>query len=272
MNLKKNTGILIYFIFTTLLGFITVLMIPFALYKDEWFLYIIILILIFSIFLSGFMLKKYKDILRFYDIAYYIANEREEFARIIHDEIIQDLYSIINNLSLSKADIDLSREITRNLEKKSRNIMMQYRNSLLDEVDILDNFRSIVYDLENLFPNKHYSTEMDILLDENKLDNKDKLRILIIISKELLNNIYKHSNGYKIEFRIYIADDGYKIEIVSDGANEEDYHNILNSKSGILFIKFLVDSNGGSIDYFYEDGILKTKVFIKGDGIENNFT
>lgn len=271
--MKKNTGILIYFVLTILLGVITVIMIPYALSRNELYIYLILLILIISIILSGIMLNKYKNMIEFFDIAYYISNEREEFARIVHDEIIQDLYGIINNLSLNNPDIDVSIEIARNLELKTRNIMKQYRNTLLGDVDVLDNFKSIIYDVESLYPSRRYNVEMNVELDENIISNEiNSLRVLYIITKELLNNIYKHSNGDKISLRIHRVADGYKIVIISDGTNEEDYYNILNSKSGVLFIKFLVNSNGGDIEYFYNDGILKTEVFIKGDEIEDNNT
>ena len=271
--MKKNTGILIYFVLAILLGVITVIMIPYALSRNELYIYLILLILIISIILSGTMLNKYKNMIEFFDIAYYIANEREEFARIVHDEIIQDLYGIINNLSLNNPDIDVSREIARNLELKTRNIMMQYRNTLLGDVDVLDNFKSIIYDVESLYPSRRYNVKMNVELDENIISNEiNSLRVLYIITKELLNNIYKHSNGDQISLRIHGVDGGYKIVIISDGTNEEDYYNILNSKSGVLFIKFLVNSNGGDIEYFYKDGILKTEVFIKGDEIEDNNT
>lgn len=271
--MKKNTGILIYFVLTILLGVITVIMIPYALSRNELYIYLILLILIISIILSGTMLNKYKNMIEFFDIAYYIANEREEFARIVHDEIIQDLYGIINNLSLNNPDIDVSREIARNLELKTRNIMMQYRNTLLGDVDVLDNFKSIIYDVESLYPSRRYNVKMNVELDENIISNEiNSLRVLYIIIKELLNNIYKHSNGDQISLRIHGVDGGYKIVIISDGTNEEDYYNILNSKSGVLFIKFLVSSNGGDIEYFYKDGILKTEVFVKGDKIEDNNT
>lgn len=271
--MKKNTGILIYFVLTILLGVITVIMIPYSLSRNELYIYLILLILIISIILSGTILNKYKNMIEFFDIAYYIANEREEFARIVHDEIIQDLYGIINNLSLNNPDIDVSREIARNLELKTRNIMMQYRNTLLGDVDVLDNFKSIIYDVESLYPSRRYNVKMNVELDENIISNEiNSLRVLYIITKELLNNIYKHSNGDQISLRIHGVDGGYKIVIISDGTNEEDYYNILNSKSGVLFIKFLVSSNGGDIEYFYKDGILKTEVFVKGDKIEDNNT
>ncbi|WP_296115221.1 hypothetical protein [uncultured Anaerococcus sp.] len=169
-------------------------------------------------------------------------------------------------MSFDEPDIKLIREIVVNLERKSRSIMMQYRNTLLDDIDILDNFRSIIYDVENLFPDKHYDVEINVSLDE-EISNKNtnKLRVLVIIVKELLNNIYKHSQGKTINLNLYSVNDGYRLKIISDGTKREDYLNILNSKSGVLFIKFLVDSNGGTVDYFYENGILMTEVFIKCD-------
>ena len=53
--------------------------------------------------------------------------------------------------------------------------------------------------------------------------------------------------------------------VTSDGTSEGDYKKILESKGGVLFMKFLLESLDGSIKYFYEDGILRTQVRLGED-------
>lgn len=52
----------------------------------------------------------YKKIYKLYYLSDYIANERDEFVRIIHDDIIQDIFAIKNYLSLKNSDIEYAKK------------------------------------------------------------------------------------------------------------------------------------------------------------------
>lgn len=205
------------------------------------------------------ILKRYQKTVKYFDLGQYLTSQQEDFARVIHDEIIQDLYGIINNLNLKTPDIIKAKSIAENLENKSRSLMTYYRESLISDMSLEENVESIFYDVEALYPGKNFDFSIDI--SENiKERNPQRLRTILIITKELLNNIYKHSRGSKITYKMDLEGGDIILKVTSDGESQNDFNNIGESRGGVLFMKFLIESLGGDIKYFYKDGILKTQV------------
>lgn len=257
----REKGIIIYILLTCILGALTILAIPFALAQESYFYYGFVFIFLTCTILSGLVLKRYQKTVKYFDLGAYLTSQQEDFARIIHDEIIQDLYGIINNLNLKTPDVEKAKAIAINLEKKSRSIMTSYRESLLSDMSLEENIQSIFYDVATLYPGKNFEVAIEICenIKEKEIKN-ERLRTILIITKELVNNIYKHSEGSKITYKMDFREGEIILKLTSDGASERDFKNIGESRGGVLFIKFLLDSLGGSIKYFYKDGILKTQV------------
>jgi nitrate/nitrite-specific signal transduction histidine kinase len=80
------------------------------------------------------------------------------------------------------------------------------------------------------------------------------------ISKELINNIYKHSAANFINYSCQVKGEDIEIYCESDGASREDYEKTKSSRGGILIVRALVSSNRGEIEYSYKDGLLRTEV------------
>lgn len=263
---SKEKGIITYIILTCILGGFTILAIPYAMSHKSYLYYGFVIIFLFCTILSGVSLKRYQKTAKYFDLAQYLTSQQEEFARIIHDEIIQDLYGIINNLSLKAPDIDMAKKIAENLEVKSRTIMTYYRESLVSDMTLEENIASIFYDVASLYPGmkidvtNHISEK--ILVDKIKPDQK---KTILIISKELINNIYKHSKASYINYKLASCDGKNYIKVTSDGANEMDYKNILESRGGVLFMKFLLDSSGGHMKYSLNKDVLTTEVRLGDD-------
>lgn len=255
----REKGIITYILLTCILGSLTILTIPYAMAQESYLYYGYVAIFLTCTFLSGMILKRYQKTVKYFDLGEYLTSQQEEFARIIHDEIIQDLYGIRNNLNLKTPDLDKAKAIAENLENKSRSIMTYYRESLISNMNLEENVESIFYDVETLYPGKNFEVSIDI--SENiKEINPQSLRTILIITKELINNIYKHSKGSKITYKMDLEGGDIILKVTSDGASQSDFKNIGESSGGVLFMKFLIDSFGGDIKYFYKDGILKTQV------------
>lgn len=262
----REKGIITYILLTSILGAITMLTIPYAMAKESYLYYGYVVVFLTCTIISGIILKRYQKTVKYFDLGEYLTSQQEEFARIIHDEIIQDLYGIINNLDLKKPNVKAAKEITQKLEQKSRSIMTYYREGLISDISLKENIKSIFYDVESLYPGKNFKVSIEIKDNiKNRKIKAEKLRILLIITKELVNNIYKHSNGSKISYKIDASQDKILLNIINDGANEGDYKKILDSKGGVLFMKFLLESTGGDIKYLYKNGILETNVRLGED-------
>lgn len=224
----------------------------------------IIMLLIESFFLIFIKEKElsYEKTYRLYYLAEYMSEERDDFARVIHDEIIQDIYASINYLSLKNPDMEYAKNVLSNLESKSRQIMKLYQANLFERADINTSISSIIDNVSSLY-NK--SLNINLNIDENLLSESDVklIKLISVVSKELINNIYKHSKASFINYNLYREEKNIIIEIESDGANDEDFKRINDSKRGLLLLKLLIDMNSGSLDYELNKDILKTKVILE---------
>lgn len=224
----------------------------------------IIMLLIESFFLIFIKEKElsYEKTYRLYYLAEYMSEERDDFARVIHDEIIQDIYASINYLSLINPDVEYAKNVLSNLESKSRQIMKLYQANLFERADINTSISSIIDNVSSLY-NK--SLNINLNIDENLLSESDVklIKLISVVSKELINNIYKHSKASFINYNLYREEKNIIIEIESDGANDEDFKRINDSKRGLLLLKLLIDMNSGSLDYELNKDILKTKVILE---------
>lgn len=223
--------------------------------------------LVFLILESFFMLfikekeETYEMTYRLYYLSDYMASERNEFARIIHDEIIQDIFASVNYLSLKRPEVDHAKNVLKILETKSRKIMKLYQSGTFEHIDIDASLATIFENIEALFPKKKIEKRIDIKLLENK--NEKMIKLISTISKELVNNIYKHSKGTYLTYKISEEENAIIIELKSDGTSSEDYERIRNSKRGVLLLNLLVDSNSGNIKYKLNGDILYTKVYLE---------
>lgn len=230
-----------------------------------------IIFLVFELCFNLFLIEKennYEKNLKLYYLSDYMAEERNEFARIVHDDIIQDIYAAKNYLTLKNPDINYSKEILNNLEEKSRSIMKFYQNYLFENLDLKENIVSIFENVKNLYPDKNFKIEKIISDDIKNIEKAELKKIVNTITKELINNIYKHSNGNYLIYKISIEDD-IKIYTESNGNDKEDLEKIKNSKRGVLLIELLLE-NKGNIKYKLDNDILTTEVRIEVNH-ENNF-
>ena len=139
----------------------------------------IIMLLIESFFLIFLKEKEltYEKTYRLYYLAEYMSEERDNFARVIHDEIIQDIYASRNYLSLKNPDVEYAKKVLSNLESKSRQIMKLYQANLFERADINTSISSIIDNLTSLY-NKSLNVDLDI--DEKLLKEIDDNLIKLI--------------------------------------------------------------------------------------------
>lgn len=250
-------SILFYIAFLLIFNIFTLIEIILCTHIILFFAQIILFIYIREINIS------YSHRVKPYYLSEYMANERDEFARIIHDEIIQDIYAVRNYLSLKKPDILVTKKILMDLEKRLRKIMKFYQSNLFEKADFETSILSIFENIAYLYSQKSIDVTYDI--DHQLIEslNPKLSRVVSIITKELINNIYKHSKANYIKYEIKKEYENIIINVESDGANYNDFINIQNSKRGVLLLILLIDANYGHIFYDLEQNILKTKVILE---------
>ncbi|MCI6610563.1 MAG: histidine kinase [Ezakiella sp.] len=265
---RKSTQIftigLVFFIFAVIYLFdIDTLMIN---------IFIQIIFLITEFFFILFLKEKelaYDKTFKLYYLSDYMASERDEFARIIHDDILQDIFASKNYLSSKNPDIEYSKNILRELEQKARNIMKFYQSSLFEKANLETSLSAIFDNVSSLYPNKNI--KITKLIDSDLTEDKRLIRLISIISKELINNVYKHSDAKYLYYKLYKKGNFVYIEMDSDGASLSDYEKIKESKRGVLLLNLLINSNSGNISYSLNKDILSTKVCLEMERDENYF-
>lgn len=231
-----------------------------------------IIFLITEFFFILFLKEKelaFEKTFKLYYLSDYMASERDEFARIIHDDILQDIYASKNYLSSKNPDIEYSKNILRELEEKARNIMKFYQSSLFEKANLETSLLAIFDNVASLYPDKNI--EITKYIDSDMTEDKRLIRLISIISKELINNVYKHSDAKYLSYKLYKKGNFVYIEMESDGARSDDFNKIKESKRGVLLLKLLIDSNSGNISYGLNKGILKTRVSLEVEKDENYF-
>ena len=251
------------------LSLLTIYLFDISTFLINIFIHIIMLLIesFFLIFLKEKELS-YEKTYRLYYLAEYMSEERDNFARVIHDEIIQDIYASRNYLSLKNPDVEYSKKLLSNLESKLRRMMKLYQANLFERADINTSIRSIIDNVSSLY-NK--SLNIDLNIDENFLSDSDVklIKLISVVSKELINNIYKHSRASFLNYNLYREEKNIIIEIESDGASDDDFKRINESKRGLLLLKLLIDMNSGELYYELNKDVLKTKVILEVSDEDN---
>lgn len=212
----------------------------------------------------------YDKTFKLFYISQYLASERENFARLIHDEVLQDIFAAKNYLSLKEPEVHEASDLLSKLNERLRKIMKFYQTSLFEDFGMEENIHGIFENVASLYPYK--TTKIDKKIS-SALENLrgEEVKLIALITKELVNNIYKHSEASYIFYRLY-EDRGFIImEVESDGMAEGDFKNIEDSKRGVLLLKMLISSNEGEISYEDRGRILYTKIRLRRFRDEDSF-
>lgn len=212
----------------------------------------------------------YDKTFKLFYMSQYLASERENFARLIHDEVLQDIFAAKNYLSLKEPKVHEASDLLTKLNERLRKIMKFYQTSLFEDFGMEENIHVIFENVASLYPYKTPKIDKKI---SSALENLrgEEVKLIALITKELVNNIYKHSEATYIFYRLY-EDRGFIImEVESDGMAEGDFKNIEDSKRGVLLLKMLISSNEGEISYEDRGRTLYTKIRLRRFIDENSF-
>lgn len=206
----------------------------------------------------------YEKLYQIYYLSDYLAQDRNEFARLIHDELIQDIYAAKNLLSMKSPDILYTKDVLAQLEEKARGIMNFYQNHLFENMKLEDNLLTIFHSIQDLYPHKKLDIQYQIEESLSQSMEQSTVRLVCVLTKELINNIYKYSQGTYLSYQIQQTGQDILIELESDGADSSDLEEIKGSKRGVLLMKMLVNTQSGELNYQLNGDILSTQILLKG--------
>ena len=225
---------------------------------NVFFQLIMLLFEAFAVIHLGDMEARYKELTKYYELTNYIANEREDFSRLLHNDVLQDIGGAKNLLSLRSPDVDETKRILSDLELRVRNMMNFYSSNIFSGYASWEHIGYMLDAIKKLYPKKNILVDFTIASEARIALKKDNsLEQTMQIIKELVNNVYKHAAATFIHLEIALNEESkLVITCQNDGAKPNDIENILSSKGGMLFLTVLINENGGNIQYLEKDGIL----------------
>ena len=174
---------------------------------------------------------------------------KTEFADFLHDDVLQDLLSIKNMMSKAhRPDIQaIIMETLDNLNAHIRKQMQDYHPAIFKNLTVKENYRNLMEAVSQSFPERNIMVSFDC---SNDLFLVEPYNVLIYrLLKELLTNVYKHSDGNRAWVMLTQEDSLIELCVSDDGnANADRLLTIDKTKhKGIAAITERVSSMDGSI-------------------------
>lgn len=207
----------------------------------------------------------YREMTAYYHLTKYITDEREDFSRILHNDILQDICGAKNLLSMKTPETEETKKVLGELEKRMRKMMNFYSTNVFSDYASWESMAYMIDSVKAIYPTRNINVNCTIHDSVKRHLKKDGyFELMVQIGKELINNIYKHSSATFVNFDIDFDErENIRITCESNGAKPEDIEKIEASKSGILFLKVLAHKYGGDIRYSIKDDILMTEIVME---------
>ena len=159
---------------------------------------------------------------------YYIAIQqlqkeeglKTEFANFLHDEILQDILSVKNMITKIHRPLirDTVMDTLEVLNKKIREQMQDYHPVILKKLTLKENYRNLINVVSQNFPMRDLQVSFECA---ETLFLVEPYNVLVYrLIKELLTNIYKHSDGSKAWVTLTLKDDRIHLCVADNGTAE----------------------------------------------------
>ncbi len=172
-----------------------------------------------------------------------------EFANFLHDDILQDLLSI-KNMMKKAGHPDIRKIITKTLDNMNtyiRERMQDYRPAMLPKLTVKKNYQSLLEYISQSFPHRNISITFEC---PDSLFLAPPYDIFVYrLLKELVTNIYKHSEGEKAWITLTQGNGIIVLCIRDNGTADADALSSadLSKHSGLALITERVNNMEGSV-------------------------
>lgn len=142
---------------------------------------------------------------------------KAEFADFLHDDVLQDLLAVKNMMAKAhRPDIqDLILETLDALNIRIRKQMQDYHPAILKNLTAKENFQNLIETVSQSFPQRNVA--ISFVCADNLFLVEPYTALLYRIFRELLTNVFKHSDGSNAQLMLtqkdgviglYVSDDG----------------------------------------------------------------
>lgn len=175
---------------------------------------------------------------------------KNDFATFLHDEVLQDLLSVKNMIGKSsRPEVQsIIYDTLDNLNVHIRNQMQDYHPIILKSLTYKENLNNLIEGIAEIFPSKTIKISFECSDD---LFIAEPYNILIYRwIKELLTNVYKHSNGKRAWIILSVERKLLKLTVCDNGTPTMSTNTLGMGKNtkhkGLSSIREQVEKLGGS--------------------------
>lgn len=203
---------------------------------------------------------------------------KAEFANFLHDEILQDLLSVKNMLGKSnRPEIqDLLYKTLGHLNIRIRNQMQDYHPVILKTLSMKENLDHLIESISAIFPQRKIKVSFEC--SDTIFIAKPYDMLIYRLVKELLTNVYKHSDGDHAWITLTLEKDLIKLYVCDNGIQNTLFDSNKNTASvshkGIFSIKEQIVNLGGSLSISHNvpQGVrIEIQLLMKGDDSYQHF-
>lgn len=176
---------------------------------------------------------------------------KSDFANFLHDDVLQDLLAIKNMMSKAhRPDIqDIIIETLDGLNTHIRRQMQDYHPVILKNLTAKENYQNLIEAVTLSFPHRNIAVAFDC---SDSLFLVEPYNVLIYrLLKELLTNVYKHSNGNRAWVTLLQEKGIIELNVSDNGttALESITSSDERTHKGIASIKEQINHIGGTIAF-----------------------
>lgn len=185
-----------------------------------------------------------------------ILEERERFARDLHDGIIQSIYGVGLSLDNIKALIPSAEETMKeylDLSIKSlaqvitdvRNYIFDLRPQALKDKGLYVRLKGLIKELQ---VNTLLIMETEIAPDIDEQVNPDQASHLFHIAHEALSNVARHAKARRVSLSLVHTNGLIKLQVADDGVGFKPSNNIEPGHHGLANMQARVYQIGATLD------------------------
>lgn len=142
---------------------------------------------------------------------------KTEFANFLHDDMLQDLLSVKNMMTRAyRPEIqDLIIETLDNLNTRIREQMQDYHPVILKNMTVKENYQNLIEAVSQSFPRRNIMVSFEC---SDTLFLVEPYHVLLYrMLKELLTNVFKHSDGDRAWVRLTMQNNVIGLCVSDDG-------------------------------------------------------
>ncbi len=147
---------------------------------------------------------------------------KTEFANFLHDDVLQDLLSVKNMMTKShRPEIQkIIIETLDNLNIHIRKQMQDYHPVILKNLTAKENYQNLIEAVAQSFPQRNIRLSFDC--PDNLFLVKPYSLLIYRLLKELLTNVYKHSDGNQVWIKLTLKNNIIKLFVNDNGTAKAD--------------------------------------------------